>query len=64
MYEIWWSKGQGTEIGPKFKSLEDALNYVYSHEGEASFAVRMPDRSWYRNSTGTPVFSRCDPGCH
>ena len=57
-YEVWWSKGQGSQCGPRFTSLEQALKYVAEHAGQASFAIRQPDDTWYRNANGTVVFSR------
>ncbi len=47
MYEIWWSRGQGSHTGPRFKKLEDALHYVHEHRGRASFAIKHPG-GWYR----------------
>lgn len=46
LYEVWWSAGNGTHIGPRFKHLDDAIRYVHDHEGEASHAIRGPSGRW------------------
>ena len=57
-YQVWWSQGDGSRPGPRFPRLEDALEYVAKRAGEASFAIRQPDESWFRNDRGHIVFSR------
>lgn len=46
LYEVWFSRGEGLRPGPRFRQREDAERYVFSHEGEASFALRAPDGRW------------------
>lgn len=48
MYEVWWSCGRGTQCGPRFRLLDDALRYVAEHAAEASFAIRRPDGTWHQ----------------
>jgi hypothetical protein len=60
MYEIWSSAGNGTEAGPRFRFLEDALRYISAHANQASFAIRMPNGCWYRPGRGSAsvIFER------
>lgn len=60
MYEIWRSAGTGTEQGPKFRFLADALRYITLHAHEASFAIRMPNGCWYRpgRESASVIFDR------
>ncbi len=53
MYEVWWSRGDGTHAGPRFRVLEDAVRYVEEHAGEASFAIKGPVGYWYRWADGS-----------
>ena len=46
LYEVWFSRGGGLHLGPKFLRLEDARRFVKSHAREASHAVRGPDGHW------------------
>lgn len=46
LYEVWFSTGEGTHKGPRFKRIEDARRYVFSHLQEASFAIRNPAGEW------------------
>lgn len=46
LYEVWFSRGDGLQKGPRFRQRIDAERYVFAHEGEASFALRAPDGHW------------------
>lgn len=46
LYEVWTSRGQGMQLGPRFRLLEDARRYVDEHHEEASFAIKGPDGLW------------------
>jgi len=46
LYEVWFSTGTGTHIGPRFKLLEDAIRFVNAHTGDASYAIRAPGGEW------------------
>jgi hypothetical protein len=46
LYEVWFSRGGGLHLGPKFLRLADAQRFVKSHAREASYAVRAPDGHW------------------
>lgn len=46
LYEVWFSTGSGTHIGPRFRLLEDAIRFVKAHTGEASYAIRSPGGEW------------------
>ena len=48
MYEIWFSQGNGTTPGPRFRLLGDAIRYVDSYSDPASLAIRLLDGNWYR----------------
>lgn len=62
MYEIWWSQGNGTQKGPKFRRLSDAQRYVFEHAGQASFAIRGPVGYWVKwDDTGRIAFDRSRP---
>ena len=60
LYEVWYSTGTGTHVGPKFRLLEDAIGYVKSHGDQASYAVRAPTGEWamiaQRETSRDPVF--------
>jgi hypothetical protein len=58
MYEVWFSKGEGTEAGPRFHRLEDALRYVEEHAGEATFAIRGPVGFWCQATIGRSSHER------
>jgi hypothetical protein len=46
LYEVWFSRGSGFQVGPKFRLFEDARRYVEDHVRDASYAVRNPDGRW------------------
>lgn len=46
-YEIWATQGQGGVLMKKVLSLKLALRYVKKHKGEASFAIKYPNRRWH-----------------
>jgi len=57
MYEVWASTGHGTHVEARFRLLADAVRHVRDHAGEASFAIRQPDGTWYkRRSDGKSIF--------
>jgi len=58
MYQLWRSRGEGMERGPKFRILADALRYIDSHIHEASYAIRASDGSWYHQPGGNVLFAR------
>ena len=58
MYEVWWSRGEGTQKGPRFRILEDAIRYVSARSDRASFAIRNPDGTWHRGANGR-FYARC-----
>ena len=59
-YEVWWSKGQGSQRGPTFAHLEQALKYVSDHAGEASYAIRQPDGFDFEITVQQPI-THSDP---
>jgi hypothetical protein len=48
MYEIWATQGQGGIKIHETETLEEALKYILSHKGEASFAIKLPDGRWHK----------------
>lgn len=48
MYELWATQGQGGSKELEFATLEEALEHVKKHAGEASFAIKYPDKSWHQ----------------
>lgn len=60
-YEIWWTTGGGTQRGPRFRLLQDALHWIEQRSGIASFAIRTPDGSWHRwPGSGRAIRDRAD----
>ncbi len=47
VYEVWATQGQGGIKESEHPTLEEALAYVTKHKGEASFAIKYPNGSWY-----------------
>ena len=47
MYLVYASQGQGGVEVCICNSLEEAIEYVEEHEGEASFGIKQPDGTWY-----------------
>jgi hypothetical protein len=49
MYELWATQGQGPGTKPdmEFATLEEALEHVDKHKGEAAFAIKYPDGTWH-----------------
>jgi hypothetical protein len=48
VYELWVTQGQGGSKEREFASLQEALDHVKEHVGEASFAIMLPNGSWYQ----------------
>jgi len=48
IFEIWASQGQSGIKIEEVSSLEIALKYIEDHEGEASFAIKLPNGEWYK----------------
>ena len=48
MYELWATQGQGGSKELEFKTLQEALDHVEQHKGEASFAIKYPDGKWHK----------------
>jgi hypothetical protein len=48
MYEVWATQGQGGCKVQEKVTLQEALDYVEEHIGEASFAIKKPDGEWYK----------------
>ena len=49
-YDLFVTQGQGSGPNPDltFDTLEEALQHVEEHKGEASFGIRYPDGSWHK----------------
>lgn len=58
LFEIWMSSGSGMRPGPKFSKLTDALHHVERHIGEASFAIKLPNGTWFETSDHEVIFAR------
>jgi len=48
MYTVWATQGQGSSPDGKFETLEEALKYVEKCTGHASFAIQLPDGTYYK----------------
>lgn len=46
LYEVWFSRGTGLVLGPKFRRLDDAKRYVEDHRDLGSMAIRAPNGRW------------------
>lgn len=57
-YQVWWSRGDGTHAGPRFRRLEDAIRYVNERASEASFAIKGPVGYWYQWQPGRAALER------
>lgn len=47
MYEVWISTGDGSQRGPRFRHLADALRFISNYSEPASLALRQPDGGWH-----------------
>lgn len=43
MWTVFMTQGQDEVEGPSFETADEALQYVNSHRGEASFYIKEPD---------------------
>jgi len=60
-FELWATQGQGGAMQEEFPTLEEALLYVEQHKDDASFAIKLPDGSWYDWETGIESVSYAGP---
>lgn len=58
MFEVWWSQGDGTHRGPRFRRLDDAIRYVEARGDDASYAIKGPVGFWYQGADGRSIFDR------
>lgn len=56
MYQVWLSRGDGPEPGPRFRLLGDAFRFIFTHSDGASCAVKTPNGQWYRDGSGRAIF--------
>ena len=48
MYEVWATQGQGPGLVDKYNTLKEALEVIKEMEGEASFAIKLPNGRWHK----------------
>jgi hypothetical protein len=47
MFEVWISNGKGTNRGPRFRQLVDAMRFIAEYAERGSLALRRPDGQWH-----------------
>jgi len=47
-YQVWANQGQAGFCVKRRPTLRLALAYTEKHKGEASFAIKKPDGTWYQ----------------
>jgi hypothetical protein len=47
MYELWATQGQGGTHIATFNTLAETFEAISKLEGHASFAIKLPDGTWY-----------------
>jgi len=47
MYKLWATQGQGGSVDATFDTLEEAIAAAERMKGEASFAIELPDGTFY-----------------
>ena len=54
-YTVFATQGQGGGPECDFDTLEEALQYVGDHKGEASFGILYPNGTWHKWERGNSV---------